>query len=187
MKGIALLALALGLFVLRLAAAQEQYRPFVVSIKPQADIPLNPDGRMFQLGAGAAVSGSYVFRFFPLLSAGLAANYHLAPMQHDELGNLGVLSVISAEPTVELRYTFWRKVDAYLSGGAGYFYAFLNGEPSSSVSNLAINGRIGVGLRVTPALTIGVQAEYRRFCSLYHLMGTGLSLDFWLGGVTGVK
>ncbi|TKJ44013.1 hypothetical protein CEE36_02515 [candidate division TA06 bacterium B3_TA06] len=184
MKRIALVALLLGVFAPGLATAQEQYRSVLVSIKPEADIPLPPDPNLFQPGAGAAVSGSYAFPFFTPLSAGLAVNYHLGRLQHDDLGNLGSLSVISAEPTAELRLTFWRRFEAYLSGGAGYFYAFLNGAPSSAASNLVLNGRIGVGLRATPTLTIGVQGEYRRFCSLYHLIGVGLGVDLWLGGVT---
>jgi hypothetical protein len=34
---------------------------------------------------------------------------------------------------------------------------------------------------VTPKLTIGFQGEYRRYQSLYHLMGVGFGVDFWLG------
>ena len=91
--------------------------------------------------------------------------------------------MISAETTAGLRRTILRLIDVYLSGGAGFFYAFLNHEPSSSVSNLVWNGRIGVGRRVTPTLTIGFQLEYRRYLGFYHLMGAGLDVDLRLGGV----
>jgi len=183
MKKITLAATVLIVFAAEFSAAQEQYRPIIVSIKPGMDIPLPPDPHLFQLGGGVAVSGSYIFPSFRPLSTGIVVNYHLGRLQHDDLGNLGSLSLISAETTTELRGTLRRVIDVYLSVGAGQFYAFLNGEPSSSVSNLVLIGRIGVGLRATPTLTIGVQCEYRRYCSLYHLMGVGLGVDLWLRGI----
>ena len=129
------------------------------------------------------MSGSYVFPFFRPLSIGIAVNYHLGRLRHADLGNLGSLSVISAETTAELRLTFLRLIDVYFSGGAGYFYAFLNDESLSSASNMVLSGRIGVGFRATPTITIGVQGEYRRYQSLYHRMGVGLGVDLLLGGV----
>lgn len=183
MKRITLVAVVLLVFAAGFSSAQEQNRPFVVSIKPQMDIPLWPDPNLFQPGGGVGVSRSRPCSSFPALSMGIAGNYHLGRLQHADLGNLGSLSMISIAATTELRGNIRRKIDLYLSGGAGYFYAFLNGEPSQSVSNLVLNGRIGVGLRVNPTMTIGIQGEYRRYRSLYHLMGVGLGVDLWLEGV----
>ena len=104
-------------------------------------------------------------------------------MRHDDLGNLGSLSGISAETTSDLRLTFRSLIDLYLSGGAGYYYTFENNEPSSFVTNLVFNGRIGGGIRVNPTMTIGIQAEYRRYQKLYHTIGVGLCIDLWVGGV----
>jgi hypothetical protein len=187
MKKFFFAAVVLVVFACGFSTAQGQYRPILVSLRPQIDIPLHPDQFMFGISGGLGASGSYVFPFFQPLSAGIAVNYHLGPMRHDEMGNLGSLSVISAETTAELRITLLRLIDAYLSGGAGYFYAFLNDDPSSFVTNLVYNGRVGVGLRVNPTITIGIQGEYRRYRSLYHLLGVGLGVDLRLGGTNGSK
>ena len=74
------------------------------------------------------MSVSYVFPFFRPLSTGIVVNYHLGRLQHEDLGNLGSLSVISAEATVELRLTFLKRIDTFISGGAGYFYTFENDD-----------------------------------------------------------
>ena len=103
MKRIALLDFVFLVFTVGFSTAQEQYRPIVVSIKPQIDVPLPPDPSLFQIGGGVAVSGSYVFPSFQPLSTGIIVNYHLGPLRHADLGNLGSLSVISAETTAKLR------------------------------------------------------------------------------------
>ena len=181
MKRIAFISVCLFVFAAGFSTAQEANRRILVSIKPEIDVPLPPDPFLFKPGGGVAVSGKYILPFFRPLSAGVAVNFHLGRMRHTDLGNLGSLSVLSAEITTELRLTFRQLLDAYFSVGAGYFYVFLNGESSSSVSNLVLNGRIGAGLRVTPTMTVGIQGEYRRYLSLYHLMGIGLGLDFPAG------
>jgi hypothetical protein len=183
MNRTALMAAVLLVFAAGFSSAQEQYRPFLVSIKPEIDIPLPPDPNLFQIGGGTAVSVSYVFPFFRPLSTGIVVNYHLGRLQHEDLGNLGSLSVISAEATVELRLTFLKRIDTFISGGAGYFYTFENDDPSSWATNLVLSGRTGAGLRATPTLTIGIQGEYRRYFSLYHLIGVGVGVDLWLGSV----
>ena len=183
MKRIALAAVVLLVFTAGSSAANGQDRQFIVSIKPEIDIPLPPDHNLFKPGVGIGVSGRYVFPFFRPLSAGIEANYHLGRMIHDDMGNLGSLSVISVETTAELRLTLMRLMDVYLSGGTGYFYTFMNGEPSSFATNLVFSGRIGVGLRATPEMTICLHGEYRRYRSLYHLIGVGIGVDLWLKGV----
>ena len=174
---------AIGLLCLTggFASAQEQYRPIVVSIAPQIDIPLPPDPNLFGLGGGVMVGVNYVLPFLRSFSAGISVNYHLGQLQHDDLGNLGSLSVFSAETNLELRLIFLKQIEPYLSVGAGYFYAFENGDPSSWATNLVLSGRIGAALRATPTLTIGIQSEYRRYRSLYHLIGAGVYMDLWLG------
>ncbi len=183
MNRIAAAAAVLLVLAAGLSGAQQQCRPFVVSVRPAIDIPLPPDPNLFQLGGGVAVSGSYVLPFFRPLSAGIAVTYHLGRLQHADLGSLGSLSVLSAEVAAELCLTVLRRIDGYLSGGAGYFYAVLNGDPSSWAASLVWSGRVGVGFRVSPALTVGIQSEYRRYESLYHLLGVGAGLDLRLGGV----
>ena len=126
---------------------------------------------------------NYVFPFFHPLSAGLSVDYHLGPLQHDDLGKLGSLSVISAGANLMLRLRFLKQIEPYISVGAGYFYTFENGDPSSWATNLVLSGRIGAGLRAAPSLTVGIQSEYRRYCSLYHLIGVGVCMDIWLGRV----
>ena len=181
MKRTVVVAMVLVFSTAGLACAREPSRPICLSIAPQLDIPLPPDANLFQLGAGVTIGVNYVFPFFQPLSAGLAVNYHLGPLQHDDLGNLGSLSVISAETNLELRLTFLKQIEPYLSVGAGYFYTFESGDPSSWATNLVLSGRIGAGSRATPTLTVGIQSEYRRYCSLYHLIGAGVCMDIRLG------
>jgi hypothetical protein len=113
---------------------------------------------------------------------GFIASYHLGRMGRADLGNLGSLSVISAEISTDLRLTFLKMIEIYLSGGAGYFYAFQNNDPSSSATNLVFCGAIGVGVRATPAMTVAIHGEYRRYQSLYQLISAGLGVDLWFGG-----
>ena len=162
--------------------ASDTYRPILLSLRPAVDIPLPPDTALFRLGAGATVIVSYVLPFFRPLSVGISANYRLGRMQHAELGNLGSLSVLSAEATTEFRLAFLRFMEIWFSAGAGYFYAFQNHDPSSWATNLVFSGRIGVGVRAAPRLTMSLQGEYRRYQSLSHLLGVGLGADFRLGG-----
>lgn len=162
-------------------AAQEPSAGLVVSVKPGLDVPLPPDPELFRLSGGTAAGVSHSLPFFRPLSAGVLVNYHLARMQHATLGNLGSLSVISAEGTAELRWRSRTPLDLYLGGGAGLFYALLNDRPSSWVSNFVWNGHVGIGLRATPSLSIDLQGEYRRYESLYHLIGISLGAELRLG------
>jgi hypothetical protein len=183
MNRTALVAAALLVVAAAFSTAREQYQPLLVSIKPEIDIPLPPDPNLFQIGGGTAVSASYVFPFFRPLSMGILVNYHLGRLHHEDLGISGSLSLISAEATIGLRLTLWQLIDAYLSGGAGYFFTFVNEKPSSWATNIVWSGGIGFGMRVTPALTVGIQGEYRRYRSLYHLIGVGLGMDLRMGSV----
>ena len=64
MKRIAFVVVVLTMFSAWFSNAQEQYRPVLISIKPEIDIPLPPDSNLFHLDGGVAVSASYVFSFF---------------------------------------------------------------------------------------------------------------------------
>lgn len=183
MKRAAVAALVLLIFAPAFSNSLEQYQPLIFSIKPEIDIPLPPDPNLFQIGGGTSVSASYVFPFFRPLSAGILVNYHLGRLHHEDLGIRGSLSLISAEAIIGLRLTLWQLIDAYLSGGAGYFFTFVNEEPSSWATNIVWSGGIGFGLRVTPALTVGIQSEYRRYRRLYHLIGVGFGMDLRMGNV----
>jgi hypothetical protein len=184
-KRTALVAAVLLVCAAPFSTAQKQCQQLLVSIKPEIDIPLPPDPNLFQIGGGTAVSASYVFPFFRPLSAGILVNYHLGRLQHEDPGIHGSLSLISAEAIIGLRLTLWQLIDAYLSGGAGYFFTFVNKEPSSWATNIVLSGGMGIGLRVNPTLTVGIQGEYRRYRSLYHLIGVGLGADLRLGSVEG--
>ena len=174
-----LLAIVLVALATGLCSAEEPYRPVVVSLRPEISIPLVPDHFLFQLGGGGSAGVSYVFPSFRPFSAGTVITYHYVGMQHGDLGYLGSLSVVSAAATAELRATIARKIDLSLAGGAGFFCAFLNEEPTSYASNFALAGRIGVGFRATPAMTVGLHAEYRRYETLYHAIVAGLAIDLW--------
>lgn len=183
MNKTALMAAALLIFAAAFSTAREQYQPLLVSIKPEIDIPLPPDPNLFQIGGGTSVSASYVFPFFRPLSTGILVNYHLGRLHHEDLGIRGSLSLISAEAIIGFRLTFWHRFDAYIFGGAGYFFTFVNEEPSSWATNIVWSGGIGFGLRVNATMTVGIQGEYRRYRSLYHLIGVGLGMDLRLGSV----
>jgi hypothetical protein len=178
-----LLGLAAGVGTAQAHRLESEYRPLVFSVVPTVDIPLPPDHRLFQVGGGVAARIGTVFPFFPRLSAGAEVVYRLAPMEHPDLGDLGSLSLISGEASVELRYTFAGRIDIHLAGGVGWFYALLNEDPSQWVGNVALSGRLGAGLRASPCLSVSVQGEYRRYQSLYHLIGIGVALDLRLGGL----
>lgn len=124
MKRTVLLAVVLLVISTGVPMAQEPIRSIKLSIVPQIDIPLPPDSNLFQLGGGAATGFSYTLASFRAFSVGVLVDHHLGRLDHVNLGNLGSLSVISAEATAGLRYTFVRRIDAYFSSGIGYFYAF---------------------------------------------------------------
>jgi hypothetical protein len=183
MKRILLAVILLVTLSVGFSAAQEQNIPVRITLKPVVDIPLTPDSNLFQPAGGATISGSYVFPGLQWLSTGISVGYHLGHMQRADLGNLGYLSLISAEPTAETRATIAGLIDLYLSGSVGFFYGSMTDNPSSSVSNFVLSGGIGINIRATQALTIGIYSEYRRYESLYHLIGIGLGVDLFLGGV----
>jgi hypothetical protein len=164
-----------------LCGAQDRYRPVLVSIRPGIDIPLPPDQRLFEPGGGVGIDVSYVFPFYHPFSAGIGITYRAGPMEHADLGHLGSLSLLSVEAAAELRLTFWKRIDLYLAAAGGYFYSFRNGDPSQWATNLTWSGRIGAGFRSTPSLSLGIQGEYRRYESLYHLIGIGAGVDLRLG------
>lgn len=173
---IALLGLSIGL-----CFADQRYQPIVISVRPEASIPLEPDHMLFQIGAGASASASYVLPFFRALSAGVAVSYNYSGMQHASLGYLGSLSIVAAQVTAEARITIARLVDLYLTGGGGFFYTLVNEDPTSYASNFAFSGRVGGGYRVLPTLTIGLHVEYRRYETLCHMIVAGLTADLRVG------
>lgn len=163
MQRINLLIVILLFFTVGFTAAQDQNRPIVISIIQEFDIPLTLDQNLFQISGGLSINSSRSMLFFQPLSTLIGVSYQLGRLQHDDLGNLGSLSMFSVKPNIKLhRLLFQRRIGVYLSGGVGYCYAFLNGELSSSVSYLVWNGRFGINRRVNPALTIGIR-RFRRY------------------------
>ena len=181
MTRIVALSLVLLLLSAGLCAAREPYRPILVSIRPEIDVPLPPDLLLFEPGGGVAANVNYVFPFFRPLSAGIGVVYRAGPMEHADLGDLGSLSLVSVEAVAELRWTFLSRIDLSLAAAGGYFYALRNGDPSQWATNVTWSGRIGAGFRSAPSLSLGIQAEYRRYESLYHLIGIGAGVDLRLG------
>lgn len=180
-NGRGLLLVGVLLLVNMCAAAQVEYRPIVVAIRPVFDIPVAPDHLLFQPSGGASLAARYVIPSLPLVSVGGSFTWHLARMQHADLGQLGSLSLAAGEATVELRSTFRMPLDLFLAAGVGWFYAFLNGAPSQFVTSLAWSSRAGVGYRLSPLLTLNLDAEYRRYETLYHFIGIGVGADIHLG------
>ncbi len=178
----AFVALLLTLSILSPDCGQSQQ--FIISIRPQFDIPLTPDQNLFLTSGGVMVSRRKSVHFLRPLSIGIAGGYHLGRMQHASLGNLGSHSLISAEAVTDLHWTIRQLIVISISGGAGCFYTGENGERSSWATDLMWSGQLGIGLITSSALTIGIQGEYRNFRRLYHLIGIGLTMDFRLGNVS---
>jgi hypothetical protein len=176
-----LVAIVLSIFLPCFAAAQEQLAKVRISVEPAIDIPLRADSNLFRPSAGSVVNGLYAIPGFRLLSAGVAATYHAARMQRADLGDLGSLSIFSGEAMVEVRTALRVPIDLYVTGSAGFFYAFENGEPASSASNLVWSTGVGLGVRATPALTVGVRGEYRSYQTIYQFVGIGIVLDLRFG------
>ena len=183
MKRITLAAVILITLGAGLATAEDRYPGFRIAVNPVIDVPLPSEARMFQPAGGAAVSGRYVLPGFRPLAAGIVLGYHLGRMQHPDLGDLGWLSVISAEATAELRATLGGVIDLCFAGGAGYFFAFANDALSSSASNLVWSAGVGLDVRTTATLSIGIQGEYRSYEGLYHIVSIGIGADLQVGGV----
>ncbi len=177
-------ALVCLLFLLAggITLAQSQQRPLLVSIRPAFEIPLAPDHLLFELSGGATVGARYALPKLPFLSIGPSLSWQLARMQHVSLGSLGTLSVFAAEATAELRSTFRRPIDLFLAGGVGWFYALRNESPAQWAANLSLSARAGIGIRLSPPISIGLGVEYHRFVSLYHTLGIAIGTDLRLGG-----
>ena len=182
MKHIIMAAIGLFVFCTAMISAQERDIQARISIKPAVDIPIGPDVNLFKPSGGGAVGGSYVFPGFRAFSAGAAANFHVGRMNNVDLGDLGSLSTISIEATAEIRGTIGGLVDLYLTGCAGYFYTFRNNNPSRSASNFVWGTGAGLGVVVTPTLTLGVFGEYRYYETLYQIIGIGIRSDLRIGG-----
>lgn len=175
-------AFALLVLCLQPAVTQTPAGLVRISVMPTFDIPLGFDANLFQPSAGLAVNGSYIFPHLRFLSAGFTGAYHLGRMSIVGPGDLGSLSVISGETKAAARVTVGRLIELTVSGGAGFFYAFSNKEPSSTVSNLVWGGGVGIGVRVSPGVTVNLHGEYRSFETLYQYAGIGLSAEISIGG-----
>jgi hypothetical protein len=182
MKRIAMATIGLFAFCAAMISAQERYTPVRISVRPVVDIPIGPDANLFKLSGGGAVSGSYIFPGFRAFSAGAAVNYHVGRMSNVDLGDLGSLSTVSVEATAEIRGTLGGLIELSLTGSAGYFYAFRNDNPSLSASNLVWGTGAGIGVVITPTLTLGVFGEYRNLETLYRFIGIGIRGDLLIGG-----
>lgn len=182
MKGRGGFLVGLFLVVNLSAAAEVEYPPIVVALRPVFDIPVAPDHLLFQPSGGASLAARYVIPSVRLVSVGAALTWHLARMQHADLGRLGSLSLAAGEATVELRSAFRIPVDVFLVAGAGWYCAILNDAPSQFVTNVAWSARAGVGYRLSPSVTLDLGAEYRRYETLYHFVGVGVGADLHLRG-----
>lgn len=154
--------------------AEDEIRRIEISAYPAVSVPLPPDDNLFIIAGGTGASIRYIFQSFRPISSGLDLSYQLAPIHHGDLGSLGSLSVISASITPQIQHTLWNFIPLSASAGAGYFFAFMNGDPTSYASNITWWGRLGIGINISPNWFVGIHGEYRKYESLYHVANIGV-------------
>ena len=180
MKKVFLLAVVFIVCVTAVTAAPESYQPIIVSVLPTIHFP--PDSFLFRYGGGVELTGAFVLPFFRPFSVGVDLNYDLALLRKPDVGNPGSVSLISAGGLAELRFTLFKLVDLFVGGGAGYFFAFINDEPSSNGSNFVWFVHGGLGLRLSSSLAVDAQGEFRTYGGLYQRVRVGAGVSLRLGG-----
>lgn len=176
MKRVFLVAVAFLVVTTAAVQAQEPYRPVIVSVRPAVDFPPQPYlTPLFRLGGGVGLTGAYVVPFFMPLSVGVDLNYDLARMKAD-VGDPGSVSFLSAATCAELRFTLFRLVDLFAGGGAGYFFGFINDQPSSNGGDFVWFVRAGLGAHVTSTVVIDAQGAFRFYREAFNYWRFRVSL-----------
>lgn len=160
--------------------AEDQPPPITISVRPSVDIPVM-SSTLFTLGGGMDVAVTYALPFFPMLSVGVDLGYHFAPLNLTEPSILASLSALSGSVLMDFRLVFPRRLElcAFFSGG--YFFAFLNDDPSAAGHNFYVGGGLGLSWRFSPGLSLGIQLRYANFMGLYDNVAGILCLDMRFG------
>jgi len=175
-KNISVLLGLLFVVCLSVASSQEKTQTSFI-ILPTLDIPLTYDQNLFDASGGIEWSRTSPILRKPILFQGYRLGYHLGYLNHEDFDDLGTLSITSVEGNAGIKGSIRGEVDLFLSGGAGWYYAFENQDISSHASSWILSGGTGLGIHLDSGRIINVQAQYRYYNRLYHFLGLGFGIN----------
>jgi len=157
---------------------------FSLHFIPGVSIPMGEDAQVYTIGGAASLLGRLSIPGFPYLSVELAAGYTMSPI-NSVSGDTTLLNILSGRLGLGFRVPVSDSIilGAHLHGG--YFYGFLNVDvPDNTGNNPLVEAGAEVTLKLSPALSLGLDASYRMFFGLTNdvLIGVGLSYHFPSGG-----
>ena len=151
--------------------------PLFVSAQAGAGLPLGVDASLFKTGAAGAIGGGLELLSSPRLALGPSLSYSYLPLRKG-----GSVSVADAGLRAELGLGLGKSILAGVYGGAGFYFAVMEGE---SGGNPSVEGGGFLGLRLGPALMARIGGGYRGYIGLCSGIGLTGGVVLSLRGARG--
>ncbi|HVO38028.1 MAG TPA: hypothetical protein VMV03_03270, partial [Spirochaetia bacterium] len=185
-KGFVLALAVLFFWVMAVSRLQAEAAPeefFSLHLIPLMQIPLGDEANYFTLGGGASLLARLSIPGFQYLYFEAGADYGISPVKvaPGEPYTNPMLNVFAGRLGAGLRYPVLANLFAGVNAHGGYYYGFMNvTTPNGTASNPMFDAGVELKYRLTPVLSLGVDASYRWLFGLSNslLVGIGASYSF---------
>ena len=120
--------------------------------------------------------------FAPFLYTGLACDFDLAPINASQKS----LTLLAAGPQLGLRFSPLQRLNLKLAGYGGLYFGLVE---EGAVRNPFLAGLVDAGWLLSPSLSLGLGAAYKRYLApatpLYQGLGIRLGAQYHVGAGDG--
>ncbi len=164
------------------AASAQVTSDFSLTLNPTIGLPLSPvlsDGTPFySIGGGASLRGEYAMPFAQFIYTGILFDANFAPLN----GSTNALTLLSLGGELGFQFFPVTRLGMRLYGDGGWYAGMI---PAGMVINGFAGGGVDVSWMVSPSLSLGVGAEYRRYFTpdavLYEGIGVNIGVKYHIG------
>jgi tetratricopeptide (TPR) repeat protein len=179
----ALLLLNAGLLRAQEKAREPEEGVFSLNLTPGVTFPIGEDAQSFTMGGGASLLGRLAVPGISFLYLEGGAGFSVTPLSLLESAayDAAMMYIISPRVGVGVRFPLFSGLTVGAHAHGGYYFASLDVDTQNNTgSNPLIDVGADVKYRLTPNLSLGVDASYRWFFGLYNdvMLSLGVSYTF---------
>jgi len=167
------------------STAQQEGEQGIFSLHfiPGVTFPIGEDSQSFTMGGGASLLGRLAIPGISFLYIEAGAGFSVTPLSLLETASYDAAMMYLVSPCagIGLRFEPFDNFTVGVHAHGGYYFASLDVETENNTgSNPLIDVGADLKYRLTPNLSLGVDASYRYFFGLYNdmMLSLGVSYSF---------
>jgi tetratricopeptide (TPR) repeat protein len=156
---------------------------FSMHLIPGVSFPMGEDAEYFTIGGGVSLLGRLAILGDSFLYLEAGAGFSVTPLSvaEDAVYDAAMMYLVSPRAGVGLRFEPFDNFTIGVHAHGGYYFASLDVDTENNTgSNPLIDVGADVKYKLTPNLSLGVDASYRYFFGLYNdiMLSLGVSYSF---------